>query len=412
MSKKVELDEGSIQEMLRLKSSVKGKPRTKVKSKKAEQNKDYEPYIPKKFVIRFQMPDGTKSPRIYVRGNLRDARKARDDYRAELEAKLKSAGTFAQYARKFHEDRDALGTVSKATLRKDEQDIRRIEEYFPDVLLEELTSDDINKVLIETRGKLSNYLRYRLFDRIRQVLKDAVKKNKIQYNPMNEVDPIKRPKQKVRRALTSAQSKQLNDLLLNSEKSGYKVAVYLALKTGMRHGELQGLEWRNIDFEEKLITVDHQYDEDNNSRDTKTEYSVRTIPIGQTTIDFLSDWKKQQQDQIFEGKKQPNNYPVCSSPYANTNPKDSNFKRSTFSDWRRAFFMEHGITYEVDGEEQVYDLHELRHTFATMMAPHTDIKTLQDVLGHADITTTLKIYAHVIEENKRRVGTVIDGLLD
>ena len=366
----------------------------------------------RKYAIRFQLPDGTKSPQRTIRGTKADAKRARDEYRAELEQKLNSAGTFAQYARAFHEERKALGEVSKSTLRKDEQDIKRIEEYFPNVLLEDLTSDDITKVLIETKDKLTDYLRWRLYDRIRQVLKDAAKKQKIKYNPIIGVTPIKRAKQKTRRSLTKDQAKQLSDLLLNSDKSGYKVAIFLALKTGMRHGELQGLQWKNIDFNDLLITVDHQYDEENNSRDTKTEYSVRIIPIGQTTANYLLEWKDQVQEEIFKGKKIPNNYPVCISPYATTDQKTAHFKRTTFSDWRRSFFITNQITYELDGEEQPYDLHELRHTFATLMAPNTDIKTLQDVLGHADITTTLKIYAHVIQENKRKVGNVIDQILE
>lgn len=43
--------------------------------------------------------------------------------------------------------------------------------------------------------------------------------------------------------------------------------------------------------------------------------------------------------------------------------------------------------------------HILRHTFDTMVQPHTDIKTLQTIMGHADISTTMNRYAHPIDAN-------------
>ena len=50
--------------------------------------------------------------------------------------------------------------------------------------------------------------------------------------------------------------------------------------------------------------------------------------------------------------------------------------------------------------------HIFRHTFATMMEPHTDIKTLQSIMGHADIQTTMNRYTHPIMENIQALSRI------
>ena len=51
-------------------------------------------------------------------------------------------------------------------------------------------------------------------------------------------------------------------------------------------------------------------------------------------------------------------------------------------------------------------LHVFRHTFATLIQPHTDIKTLQTIMGHADIETTLDRYTHFVHENAEKLAKI------
>lgn len=373
--------------------------------------------VPRKWHVRLRYFDNERylkwTPQKTVRGNKSDAQKVLEDLRHEYEAKLNSCGTVAEYARSFHERRKALGQLAPATIRKDEQEIRRIEENFADILLEELTPEQIIDIYIKLRNQgCSESIMFRLHAKLNQVLKDAQKMRKIKFNPCSAVDRIKRPKAKERKALPLPMAKRLINLIETEPLDGYRVAVYLAIMTGIRRSEAMGLMWCNIDFEKGILNIDHQYDRDTKSKVTKTPKSTRLIPVGVQTLNLLMQWKAQQSESIFDGEEVPNNYPICSNPFPTTNPNTSYISYTSFSAWRIKFFMENHITHEMDGEEVVFEFHELRHTHATLqVAGGTDVITLQNRLGHVDVNTTLKIYSHVVSENERKAASTIENLL-
>ena len=56
-------------------------------------------------------------------------------------------------------------------------------------------------------------------------------------------------------------------------------------------------------------------------------------------------------------------------------------------------------------------LHDLRHTAASLLAPHVTPKQLQDFLGHEDISTTLGIYTHIVDEQRRATSNAMDKII-
>ena len=78
------------------------------------------------------------------------------------------------------------------------------------------------------------------------------------------------------------------------------------------------------------------------------------------------------------------------------------------------FLNYHNQTVEKEEDRlPIIPLHGLRHTCATLhIALGTDIKTLQAILGHANIQTTLNIYAHALEEKKREASNALEVLLN
>jgi len=100
---------------------------------------------------------------------------------------------------------------------------------------------------------------------------------------------------------------------------------------------------------------------------------------------------------------------------------------NTFNRWRRQYFADHGlgefgpaVRYtDSTGRKRWrkgayigYNLHELRHTQATLLiGSGADIKTVQQRLGHSSASLTMDIYAHFIAQNDRAAANTIGGIL-
>lgn len=367
----------------------------------------------RKYKLRFQLPDGTKAPQRTIRGTKSDARRARDEYRAELERKLNSVGTVAEYARKWHEDRWRAGTLAENTLIKDNSTINHICEWYPDVLMEELTPEQIESVNAELKKRgWSQDAIFKLNAKLSQIMKHAVIRGKIPYNPCVCVD-CRRPKDREEHWLSVEQFKTVVNLIESSPKTGEMVAVYLALMTGMRKGEALGLEWQYVDLDNRSITVMYQYSRAKSHQPLKTKHSMRRIVLSDRVTAFLRDWKCQQSAEIFGGERVPNHYPVCSH-FSKTRDFDkAHLVLTPFRNWFIKFQKENGITYEDAGETKVYTFHELRHTHSSVQAlVHLPPKILQKRMGHADIATTMNIYTHVYSEEELETANLLDILID
>lgn len=188
--------------------------------------------------------------------------------------------------------------------------------------------------------------------------------------------------------------KIISEILKNIDYK--KLGILLGLFTGMRIGELCALQFKDIDFNNKLInvtkTLQRTYDptkDINPSKiqitSTKTASSTRTIPITEEIKRILEKMNTGNNNYILTGK----------SKY--TEPRS--FRRSY-----QNFMKSIGI--------EPLKFHSLRHTFASMNIENgNDIKTISEILGHSDIDTTLKIYTHTTEKQKEKAIEKFEKLL-
>ena len=188
----------------------------------------------------------------------------------------------------------------------------------------------------------------------------------------------------------------------NNGKMIYRLghSIILLLYTGMRVGELLGLKWNDIDWEKKTITISRSVvnvkDRSDNAKtiyrlleqnSTKTGSSDRIIPIGQKTLAALQELKK-----INAGFE----YVMSTSSNNLTNPRNMN----------RMF----GNILSRCGIEPC-GVHTLRHTFASMLFKKgIDVKTVSELLGHADVKITYNTYIHLIKEQKQQAIALLDEL--
>ena len=208
--------------------------------------------------------------------------------------------------------------------------------------------------------------------------------------PANPCDRVKPPKVE-RKEAVSLDEQQAAELIacLQSEPLKYRTAVMLTLYTGMRRGEICGLNWSDIDLDNGLVSVNKSvlYSSDMGVyEDTpKTKSSNRIINIPSDMVHLLKQHRVEQLKQrLALGDQWQNSDKVF--PAEN----GSIINPDTLSAWFRKFVRRHNLP-------DVH-LHSLRHTAATLLITGgVDIATVSKRLGHADKTTTLNIYTHAVK---------------
>lgn len=171
----------------------------------------------------------------------------------------------------------------------------------------------------------------------------------------------------------------------NSLKS---LGILICLNTGLRIGEVCALRWENIDFESKKIhiekTIERIYSKEENKTiviiDTpKSITSVRTIPINSKLYNILKQ---------IRGKSKKTDFVLAGSSEHYVEPRN---------------YQYHFKEILKRSKVKKYKFHTLRHTFATnCIEAGIDIKSLSEILGHADVSITLNIYVHSSDKAKRK----------
>lgn len=232
---------------------------------------------------------------------------------------------------------------------------------------------------------------------LKTCLKEAVKQG---YMQKNWCEDVKLPKVK-KESKIKALSKENQLRLLEALKGiDLELLITFTLATGLRLGEVLGLKWSDIDFKESNLTVkrsvrrivDIQRD-GSRSRilkevPPKTENSFRTVPIPSSIVSKLKTHKKQQNELILSlGENyHNNNYVFCNNDGTIMDPKKPNRRLASV-------LKSNNI--------ELITFHGLRHTYCTrLFEAGVPPKTVQSLVGHKDIETTMNVYTHVMNETK------------
>jgi len=232
---------------------------------------------------------------------------------------------------------------------------------------------------------------------LQSVFKFAKERSHIQINPM---ESVKKPKiHKVDKEVYSTDEISKVIELLKGEDTKWRLLVLLAIFTGMRRGEITGLEWKHIDFEKSVINVQQALtytDKTYHVRQPKTKSAIRSIGLPSEFLAELKSFHHQaKKDQIaseelwnmggyffvFTSSRTIDKKTVFGHPL---NP-------SSVTTWWRRFIKRNGLKF--------IPFHNLRHTSATwLIMSGENIKTVSTRLGHSKIQTTLDIYTSALQE--------------
>lgn len=239
---------------------------------------------------------------------------------------------------------------------------------------------------------------------LRAMLHKAVYWQLIVSNPAERVQSPKARKPK-RKSYDDEQTKILLENLeqLSIEDTKYKVAIILTVFTGVRLGELMGLEWQDVDFKNGIISINRssQYLADMGvfTKVPKTESSIREIAIHEFIISLLEEYKL-----WYEEQKSIYGELWTNSDRLFVQADGKPMHPSTISKWFVKYVGQIGLP--------VINFHGLRHTNASLLvAQNIDIAVISARLGHAQISTTLDFYVHPLLSHNRKAGYALENLL-
>ncbi|MBT2736190.1 site-specific integrase [Bacillus sp. ISL-7] len=257
----------------------------------------------------------------------------------------------------------------------------------------------VNDLMEYTTLKASTI--HKLFDVLKVSFKKAVKLKIIKENPSYLVDLPKIKKTEMNVWDIKEVNFFLEEVSNVKRPSNYLTAYLLAILTGCRQGEILGLRWRDIDFENKFIyikqTLSHDGKELRNA--AKTKASIRSISIP----DILIKQLKKERKTCLKNKLK------CGSVYEDHDlvictkhgrpVQSSNLIRGFKKDVKKV-----GLP--------VIRFHDLRHTHATMLiSQNINPKIISERLGHARIGITLDIYSHVLPSMQQEVAAKLDEII-
>lgn len=253
---------------------------------------------------------------------------------------------------------------------------------------------------------------------LHQVLEVAVEdrymRTNISDNLMKELKQSHNIGQERKRALTEPEQELFLDFLKrdNTPYRHWYPVFAVMVNTGMRVGEITGLRWEDVDFEENVIEVSHTLVYYNHSDEgcyfsihtPKTEAGKRVIPMLDEVREAFLEEKSYQESNQLKCKASIDGYTdfIFINRFGNVQHQGTLNKAL-----RRIIRDCNDMQLAKGGKDPLllprFSCHSLRHTFTTrLVEAGVNLKVIQDALGHKDFSTTMDIYTDVTKELRQR----------
>lgn len=275
--------------------------------------------------------------------------------------------------------------------------LKDLQAHHLNALYAHLLQDGVNK---HTGGKLSNKTVLRYHRLISIVCAQAVKEGIIPFSPAARAEPPKAEKKEVNYMQQSDLAAILN--ALEQEPIKWKTLVHLLLITGARRGEIIGLKWKYVDFDNNRLyicnSISYTPDKGVYESTPKTESSKRYVSLPADTMRLLKQYNVWQIEERFRlGTYYADQGFVFSQDNGNPMHPDS------VTTWLARFSKRHSLPH--------INPHAFRHTMASLLYFNgVDSVSISKRLGHAQVSTTSDIYAHVIEEADKRNADILGDI--
>ena len=279
-------------------------------------------------------------------------------------------------------------------LRLDKITSRHIQQFINDLAL--------NGKSLKNGRPLSRKTAVHHLSFISDVFSYAVKMEMLTDNPCKRVT-VPKGEKKEKDIYTLEEVAQLFQLLETAPLK-YRTFFTLAIYSGFRRGEMLGLEWKDIDFENNIISIkgtsNYTASKGIYTDTTKTKKSQRSLKFPQSVMDLLREYKAEQDEERIKLGTKWQDYDRL---FVKWDGRPMNNNTPYF--WLKEFCEENNFRF--------CDIHSLRHFYASALINEgVDAATVSGALGHSTITTTTSIYCHVFNQAQARAGDAIASVLD
>lgn len=269
--------------------------------------------------------------------------------------------------------------------------------------ISDVTQRDISALLLSMQKKRKAQATcVKVYTVLKGIFKMAYISDVISQNPMEKVERPKPRKDEIKQ--TEPESFTVDEMrkilsCLAGEPLKWQVYLRLIIDTGLRRGELCALRWKDVDFDQNTISVAGNlcYNAQAGTYlDTPKSRQLRTVDVDPEIMTMLKALKAEQKR-------------ICPSIWVFTqgghagNPKKP-MHPQTPGRYMSKFAAKYGINH--------LHPHKLRHSFASIAITNgADIASISEKLGHADKSTTLRLYTHASQESMRRASQVFRDVL-
>jgi integrase len=298
-----------------------------------------------------------------------------------------------------------------------------IEAYFNegtigDIKIQKLKNDKIQEFInnLNEKGKINGEggLSYRTIEAIYKFLKgslyQAVESDYLRKNPAKKIN-LPKNKNNKKKFYTLEEETKIIEAIKDENRLDY--FVKLALGTGLRQGELRALTWENIDFDEAEINVTNAISREKNRdpnsarvydkvlRDPKTSSSKRVVPLPDSIVKLLKEYKKKYYQEPEKEPEEDSFNPEYDLVFPSVSGKilDPSVIRKH---WKK-IVNKAGVRY--------LTFHNTRHAYATRLHEKgVSNSEIQELLGHSEVKITLDTYVHVDNSRKKEAVSKIDDI--
>lgn len=291
-------------------------------------------------------------------------------------------------------------TVKESTLLKTlELFDNHVLPFYGNMYMDKITVTHCQKAINSWYAKIKHYKRANNY--VITIFKYAISLGIVSDNPVLRVSvPVKKDtvmEDKVLNFYTKEELQLFFECLKKEDNPKLMVLFRVLAFTGARKGEMLALTWKDINFEQKTVTINKTLTRGLNNKlivqTPKTATSRRNVMIDDKTLNLLKEWRKQQKTDYFK------------LGYNTMNPN-----QLVFSNINNEFMQLVKVGQLLDIIIKKNNLkrikpHGWRHTHCSLLfEAGATIKEVQDRLGHSDVQTTMNIYAHVTEKAKEKTA--------
>jgi integrase len=321
---------------------------------------------------------------------LTEARRERESLlAAHREGRLaaRSSATFAD----VFEEWQASRRISERTAEHERCVRRRYLSHLDDERVQDVTPSDVARLLRDLRASYSEWTCVHAYKVLRGVFGLALRRGLLTRDPMDGLAPHERPKQENARPIARLDTAQLEALVSAGTSERWRAMLALAAFAGLRTGEIRALRWGDIDLEANVIRVSRSALADGRTKAPKTRAGARRVPLLPECRRHLVAWR------LRSPSSAPQALVMVTATGAPVAPE--NLRRELARAKRAA-------KLSVPGR---LSLHALRHSFASYLVTVLELPptTAAEILGHADPSTTLRLYARDARDERALVEDVL-----